>query len=195
MNSSKELLEEIKTLVFKAYSTGLLEKTDDNKLTFIQRNILLFISKQGGITMVGLCKLMSIARPSMTRIIDTLEKRELVKRTKNPGDRRSYIIVLTQKGEIIINKLDQRPLIVMDDMLAGSKQSEVKSFIDTTSKLVKLLSPTAESSSLPEKSSGSTLRRNTAGVPASSLQSNVGGLSSRWRVKKLDKIVVMRGSN
>jgi DNA-binding MarR family transcriptional regulator len=38
-------------------------------------------------------------RPTMTGIVDTLEKNGLVKRAPNPDDRRSLLVTLTQKGK------------------------------------------------------------------------------------------------
>ena len=37
-------------------------------------------------------------RPTMTGIVDTLEKNGLVTRQPNPGDRRSLLVTLTEKG-------------------------------------------------------------------------------------------------
>jgi DNA-binding MarR family transcriptional regulator len=38
-------------------------------------------------------------RPTMTGIVDTLEKNGLVKRAPNPDDRRSLLVTLTKKGK------------------------------------------------------------------------------------------------
>ncbi len=39
------------------------------------------------------------SRATMTGIVDTLEKKELVNRAPNPEDRRSLLVELTEKGE------------------------------------------------------------------------------------------------
>jgi MarR family transcriptional regulator for hemolysin len=40
-------------------------------------------------------------RPTMTGIVDTLEKKGLVTRQPNPKDRRSLLVALTEKGEAL----------------------------------------------------------------------------------------------
>lgn len=40
-------------------------------------------------------------RPTMTGIVDTLEKNGLVTRQPNPGDRRSLLVTLTEKGNTL----------------------------------------------------------------------------------------------
>lgn len=42
---------------------------------------------------------------ALTRILDILEKKELVKREKSPNDRREFLILITAKGQELIEKV------------------------------------------------------------------------------------------
>jgi DNA-binding MarR family transcriptional regulator len=44
-------------------------------------------------------------RAALTRSLDILEKRELVKREKSPNDRREFLIILTVNGLELVEKL------------------------------------------------------------------------------------------
>ncbi|WP_269851814.1 MarR family winged helix-turn-helix transcriptional regulator [Methanosarcina horonobensis] len=46
---------------------------------------------------LGLC--MNLDRSSLSRMVDSLEKKEIVKRRIDPEDRRKVLISLTEKGE------------------------------------------------------------------------------------------------
>ena len=43
--------------------------------------------------------------PNITRMVDALERRFLVTRTPDPGDRRKFLIHLTQKGSDLVESL------------------------------------------------------------------------------------------
>jgi DNA-binding MarR family transcriptional regulator len=52
-----------------------------------------------------LMKTMMITSGTMTNRLDQLEKVQLVERIKNPKDGRGFLIQLTQKGMVLINKV------------------------------------------------------------------------------------------
>ena len=50
-------------------------------------------------------------RPTMTGIVDTLEKKDLVTRQSNPDDRRSLLVTLTEKGAALEGRTPDLDLI------------------------------------------------------------------------------------
>jgi DNA-binding MarR family transcriptional regulator len=48
-----------------------------------------------------LADLLNCSRATITEIVDTLERKELVKRAPNPLDRRSLLVTLTAQGEAL----------------------------------------------------------------------------------------------
>ncbi len=67
-------------------------------ITTEQWSVLACLWKTDGITQQDLCNLTSKDKPSMTRLIDKLERRKLVNRISSLIDRRINLIQLTEAG-------------------------------------------------------------------------------------------------
>ena len=76
-------------------------------ITTEQWSVLACLWKKDRVTQQTLCTLTSKDKPSMTRLIDNLEKRELVVRIADIHDRRSNLILLTQNGLDLQQKATQ----------------------------------------------------------------------------------------
>jgi DNA-binding MarR family transcriptional regulator len=61
----------------------------------------------GAVTPVALAARMGIDRAAVTRIVDQLERKKLVRRTPHPTDGRSTVLVLTAGGRSLLPKLVQ----------------------------------------------------------------------------------------
>ena len=62
---------------------------------------------------------------AMTNRVDRLETRGLVRREANPGDRRAVIVVLTSKGEDLINQAIRSRLEAADESMQGLTETEI----------------------------------------------------------------------
>lgn len=87
-------------------SVEILEPYD---LTLTQYKVLKFllINPQGTIWQVDIKEYFYIRNPTVTRILQSLEKKELIERQVNPHDSRSKIICLTEKAKSMENLLYQ----------------------------------------------------------------------------------------
>ncbi|MCL5292171.1 MAG: MarR family transcriptional regulator [Actinobacteria bacterium] len=70
-------------------------------LTPPQYSILAMLWEKDGRPFNELASACCCSRATITGIIDTMEKKGLVKREPNPGDRRSLLVKLTEKGEAL----------------------------------------------------------------------------------------------
>ena len=70
-------------------------------LTPPQYQILRFLWEQDSQPFKDLADSNSCTRPTMTGIVDTLEKKGLVTRQPNPDDRRSLLVTLSDKGKAL----------------------------------------------------------------------------------------------
>lgn len=70
----------------------------DLNLTIEQWSVLYHLWKQDGISQQDLCEATFRDKPSMTRLVDNLEKAGLVKREASREDRRKNLIMLTEKA-------------------------------------------------------------------------------------------------
>lgn len=60
---------------------------------------------RGGVTPVALADHMGIDRAAVTRVIDQLEEKKLLRRTPHKSDRRSTVLELTARGTKLLPKL------------------------------------------------------------------------------------------
>lgn len=84
-----------------------------------QWTVLSYLWKSDGVTQQKLCDATFKDKPSMTRLIDNLEKQKLVIRKRPSSDRRSNLIYLTEEGRSIRDKADEAVYDMMKYALAG----------------------------------------------------------------------------
>ncbi len=70
-------------------------------LTVDQWVLIDHIERQPGISQNELAEMTFKDPPTVTRIIDLIEKKELVQRGIVPGDRRKFNLFLTEKGKVL----------------------------------------------------------------------------------------------
>ena len=63
-----------------------------------QLRALIFIKKNGAISMTDLCAKLNIEKGSLTSMVDDLTKKGYVFRENDSTDRRKYLITITEKG-------------------------------------------------------------------------------------------------
>lgn len=74
----------------------------------------------------GLCRSVSYDPGAMTRMIDRLEKKGLVRRVPCSEDRRVMRLALTQEGKTVYPRLVERAAKVLNDRLRGFTHDEVR---------------------------------------------------------------------
>lgn len=70
-------------------------------LTVDQWVLIDHIERQPGVSQNELAELTFKDPPTVTRIIDLIEKKDLVKRCVVPGDRRKFNLFLTEQGKVL----------------------------------------------------------------------------------------------
>ncbi len=84
-------------------------RSDDPDLTSRQMSVLLSVyMTEPPHTVRGLAADLNIAKPVITRALDTLSKMELTKRKKDPMDGRSILVQRTVKGAVFLSELSDR---------------------------------------------------------------------------------------
>jgi DNA-binding MarR family transcriptional regulator len=70
-----------------------------------QWTVLNRLYEQEGITQKDLAQKVGKDQTNVTRILDQLERKALIKRTRNEKDRRSFLAYVTKKGKTLIETL------------------------------------------------------------------------------------------
>lgn len=73
----------------------------ESNLTPAQYLVLASLQEKDGRPLGELSEALRCSKSTITGIADTMERKGLVERQPNPADRRSHLLVLTQKGRIL----------------------------------------------------------------------------------------------
>ena len=119
----------------KQYSAVALKKNGVG-LTPEQFLLVDLLWNHGPMTQQALANLMQKDKNSITKIVDGLEKKALVERRKNMSDRRSNYVVLTPKSEAMKIEAKEKGISLLDDVLEGISDEELKSFLATLEKIL-----------------------------------------------------------
>ena len=76
----------------------------------------------------GLCKGVSYDPGAMTRMIDRLERKGLVRRIRCPDDRRKINLELTPEGKAVYPRLIESVVTVLNRYLRGFSRNEIEQF-------------------------------------------------------------------
>ncbi len=88
-------------------------RQDGIEITPEQWTVLIFLWKQDGVTQQELCNATFKDKPSMTRLIDNMERQHLVVRISDKRDRRINLIHLTKDGK----GLEERAFLIAKQTL------------------------------------------------------------------------------
>jgi DNA-binding MarR family transcriptional regulator len=72
------------------------------QLTPAQFSVLLLLDKNPGRNQTEIANTLGILRPNFVSMLDGLESRDLCSRIRSANDRRSHILVLTDKGRAVL---------------------------------------------------------------------------------------------
>jgi len=97
-------------------------------ITAAQFVILVRLSEEDVASASGLCRGVSYDPGAMTRMIDRLEKKGLVRRVRRGDDRRKVDLELTAEGKAVRPKLIAAVVKVLNHRLRGFSKAEVEQF-------------------------------------------------------------------
>ncbi len=120
-------LSRFMSLITKAYYGALTKRLEHLDIEHYYSILITIEDQKGGLcSQQFLCNLLHVDKASMVKKIDYLAKRGLVKRGKNPKDRREHIINLTEKAIRILPEIHQAVNELNSSAVMGlnSKQQE-----------------------------------------------------------------------
>ena len=106
----------------KAFSESGVEVTP------IQVILLFFLQKNGGSSLTQISQGLMLENPTVTGLIDRLEKLGYVKRSDHPSDRRVYLVYLTEKGKTVANKALPIVKKLNEQIKEGYSKREIEDF-------------------------------------------------------------------
>jgi DNA-binding MarR family transcriptional regulator len=96
------------------------------EITIEQWSVLYHLWKQDGMSQQELCNRTFRDKPSITRLLDNLEKQKLVKRMPSKDDRRINLVCLTESSKLLQDKTIELANQTMDEALIGVGKNEIE---------------------------------------------------------------------
>lgn len=96
------------------------------EITIEQWSVLYHLWQEDCLSQQDLCKLTYRDKPSITRLIDNLEKQKLVKRMAHKDDRRKNLVCLTEAAKALQNVTIDLANQTMDEALTGLSKQEIE---------------------------------------------------------------------
>ncbi|MBN8673125.1 MAG: MarR family transcriptional regulator [Chitinophagales bacterium] len=104
-------------------------------LTIEQWSVLYHLWKQEGISQQELCNATFRDKPSITRLVDNLEKQNLVKRVPSETDRRINLIYLTKQSQ----KLQEESMALAEETLNEALETVPADKIDVCKEVLQIV--------------------------------------------------------
>ncbi len=118
----------------KLYTASMLKKYGV-ALTPEQFLLIDLLWNQGTMTQQKVADTMKKDKNSVTKLVDALEQKGLVIRQKGSSDRRENCLILTKKALDMKFGAKETGISILEDMIEGISEEELKSFLATLSKL------------------------------------------------------------
>src|SRR5215216_5185575 len=100
--------------------------TSGLNLTIEQWSVLYHLWKQDGISQQELCNATFRDKPSITRLVDNLEKLNLVKRVASENDRRMNMIYLTKQAQKLQEQTMELAEETLNEALTGVPAEQIE---------------------------------------------------------------------
>lgn len=134
---------------FRQYTANLLKKNNIG-LTPEQFLTIDILWNEGPMPQYKIADAMRKDKNSVTNLVDSLEKKLLVERTRNREDRRSNLVTLTPKAEAMKNEAKQFGISMLDNLLKGIDEEELQSFLATLKKIDRAMFDGEDSKESPD---------------------------------------------
>jgi DNA-binding MarR family transcriptional regulator len=95
-------------------------------ITIEQWSILYHLWKEDGVSQQQLCAESFRDKPSITRLVDNLEKLKLVERVPSPTDRRINLVYLTEDAKSLQDKLMELANKTLNEALEGVTNGQIE---------------------------------------------------------------------
>jgi DNA-binding MarR family transcriptional regulator len=112
----------------RRYMTGIIEP---HGITLQQFNVLRILRGAGadGVPTLDVAQRMVEQTPGVTRLLDRLEAKELIRRHRCPKDRRQHLCWITPTGLAVLQKIDAVEGPAHNDLLQGLRPKDRATFV------------------------------------------------------------------
>lgn len=140
----RDVIEFLSKTFPKIYSSLYLEYLKEYTVNYninrTQLRALVFVKKNGDISMSDLCERLNIEKGSLTTMVDDLVKKGYISRNRDLKDRRKYILSLTESGEKVANDFIEKLANKLEERFLKLSQYDRSKFMGAITTLETILS-------------------------------------------------------
>ena len=111
----------------------------DSEIAPMNIRVMKIITKKSPCTAIDIAHFLNRDKAQVTRLVNALINQELVKKSPNPEDKRSQLLVLTNKGEEIMTKVSNIDREMLQRMTKGMNEDELEQFSQIARKMAQNL--------------------------------------------------------
>ncbi len=108
-------------------------------LSYEEIYLLQFLRSKSPSRMSEIAGEMRLPISTATRVIDRLQKKNLLSRKKDSGDKRNILVFLKSGGEKIVKNVEERTLVSISKNLKRFSEDDIEAFLKTASSLQQIL--------------------------------------------------------
>lgn len=124
--------EDVPRLLRRTIDTAL----EGYDLSRTQWRLLAYVLREEGMTQTELARRLELERAGVGQAIDALERKQLLERTKAPGDRRVWRIIPTDLARLLIPELRETINEVYAQMFRGLSAEEIEKLHDLLDRIM-----------------------------------------------------------
>ncbi len=121
-------------------AASLVKNQIGSDLTNDQHFTLRYINQVGSCTSSELAEVFDVKKSAITAMITRMWEKGLIQRTRDENDRRVVYLTLTEKGNELYVKAEEKIHNLVESLINRFDQAEIQQFIETFEKLDKVLS-------------------------------------------------------
>ena len=130
---------------FRAFTRSLELRLAEHDVSISMWFFLRRLWEGDGLTQKELSKELGLTQPTTAAAMDNLERRGLIRRSRNPGDRRKINIYLTSSGKDLKPRLAKYAAEINEIAVRGFSKPEVATVRDLLSRMMEALNADAGS--------------------------------------------------
>lgn len=111
---------------------------DNDGLTVTQLRVLGHLLEREGLSNAELAERLFVTRPSVSALLERLERGGFIRREVSPNDRRGICIWLEPRGRLAISSFRSEIRDYTDRLMAGMTQDEVQAFRTAVERFVEV---------------------------------------------------------
>ena len=134
--------------VHRQYDVQAQQILDKENISISHWYYLRVLAERGEINQLELSRRVGIASTTAVPALDSMESRGLLKRTRDPKDRRKYYVGLTDEGRQLVEKLMPEVIDRVTTSLEGISRDELRTFWGVLHKMESNLALMADGSTI-----------------------------------------------